>query len=116
MNYPSNAIILRKATSFLTDKQGFFPVWSWADIPDMRIENKELWEKYDLWHEKYMEDKRFDWLKDIELRQLQKNYKQKWYKDRTREVKVNVVESSQSESQKNRGFQRVVVSKNSKKH
>lgn len=89
MNYPGNAIIFRKFSSFLTDKQSFMPVWKWTDIPDMKTVNKKLWDDYDAWHYKYMAEKRFDWLDTIELQQLKQNYKKQWYRQRTNSVQIS---------------------------
>lgn len=83
MNYPGNAIIFRKFSSFLTDKQSFLPVWKWSDIPDMKKVNKSLWDKYDEFHKDFMVEKRVDWIESMELQQLKKKYKKTWYKQRT---------------------------------
>lgn len=91
MNFPGNAIIFRKFSSFLTDKQKFMPVWKWEDIPDMKKMDKKLWEKYEAWHEKYMKNKRYDWLDEMETRTMKKNYQKQWYKQRTSGFEVQVL-------------------------
>jgi hypothetical protein len=93
MNYPGNAYIFRKFSSFLTDKQSYMPVWVWSDIPDMKKTNKKLWVAYDDWHEKYMRDKRTDWLEEMEFANMKKDYKKNWYKQRSggSDFKVEVV-------------------------
>ena len=85
MNYPSNALIFRKLTSFLTDKIRFMPVWTWCDIPNMREYNKDLWNKYEEFHEDYIDKKNDDWLEEIELKTMERDYRINWYKQRTKQ-------------------------------
>ncbi len=86
MNYPGNAIIFRKLTSFLTDKIRFMPVWRWTDIPDMKSYNKDLWSKYEEFHEDYIDKKNSEWIEEIEFKDMEKKYKVNWYKQRTKSV------------------------------
>ncbi len=90
-HYPGFSWIFRKWSSYLTDKSGFKAIWVWGDIPDMSKLNPELWKQYNDWHEKYITDKRKDWIDLMELKNLKDSYKREWYKARAKPFQIRVV-------------------------